>query len=58
VVQVISSRDFFALLYMLLTLFGLERVALCIFAGVAVIWFLYVLIASLLASPRSYRGAA
>ena len=58
VVQVISSRDFFALLFMLLTLAGLERVALCIFAGVAVIWFCYVLIASLLAVPRSYRGAA
>ena len=58
VVQVISSRDFFALLFMLLTLFGLERVALSIFAGVAVIWFFYVLIASLLATPRSYRGAA
>ena len=58
VVQVISSRDFFALLFMLLTLCGLERVALCIFAGVAVIWFFYVLIASLLAAPRSYRGAA
>jgi CDP-L-myo-inositol myo-inositolphosphotransferase len=58
VVQVISSRDFFALLFMLLTLVGLERVALCIFAGVAVIWFCYVLLASLLAVPRSYRGAA
>ena len=58
VVQVISSRDFFALLFMLLTLVGLERVALCIFAGVAVVWFCYVLIASLLPAPRSYRGAA
>ncbi len=58
VVQVISSRDFFALLFMLLTLVGLERVALCIFAGVAVIWFFYVLVASLLATPRRYRGAA
>jgi CDP-L-myo-inositol myo-inositolphosphotransferase len=58
VVQVISSRDFFALLFMLLTLAGLERTALCIFAGVAVIWFFYVLIAFLLSAPRSYRGAA
>ena len=58
VVQVISSRDFFAFLYMLLTLAGLERTALCIFAGVAVIWFFYVVIASLLPTPRSYRGAA
>jgi len=58
VVQVISSRDFFALLFMLLTLVGLERVALSIFAGVAVIWFLYVVTASLLPAPRRYRGAA
>lgn len=58
VVQVISCRDFFALLFMLLTLAGLERVALYIFSGVAVIWFAYVLIASLLPAPRSYRGAA
>lgn len=58
VVQVLSSRDCFALLFMLLTLVGLERVALCIFAGVAVIWFGYVLLAPLLATPRRYRGAA
>jgi phosphatidylglycerophosphate synthase len=58
VVQVISARDFFAFLFMLLTLAGLERTALCIFAGVAVIWFFYVVIASLLSAPRSYRGAA
>jgi CDP-L-myo-inositol myo-inositolphosphotransferase len=58
VVQVSSSRDFFAFLFMLLTLVGLERTALCIFAGVAVIWFFYVLIASLMPAPRSYRGAA
>jgi CDP-L-myo-inositol myo-inositolphosphotransferase len=58
VVQVISSRDFFAFLYMVLTIVGLERVALCIFAGVAVIWFSYVLIASLLPAPGPYRGAA
>ncbi len=53
IVQVISSRDFFAFLYMVLTILGLERTALCIFAGVAVIWFFYVLIASLLRSPAS-----
>lgn len=58
VVQVISSRDFFAFMYMVLTIFGLERVALCIFSGVAVIWFCYVLIASLLPAPGTYRGAA
>jgi len=58
VVQVISSRDFFAFMYMVLTILGLERVALCIFAGVAVIWFFYVLIASLLPPPRTYRGTA
>ena len=55
VVQVISSRDFFAFMYMVLTLLGLERVALCIFAGVAAIWFPYVLLSSLLAAPRLSR---
>jgi CDP-L-myo-inositol myo-inositolphosphotransferase len=58
VVQLLTGRDCFAFLFMLLILFGLERVALCIFAGVAVIWFCYVLIASLQATPRRYRGAA
>jgi CDP-L-myo-inositol myo-inositolphosphotransferase len=58
IVQVISSRDFFAFMYMVLTIVGLERVALCIFAGVAVIWFSYVVIASLLPAPHTYRGAA
>ena len=58
VVQTLSSRDCFAFLFMVLTLIGLERLALCIFAGVAVIWFLYVLIASLLPVPRTYGGTA
>lgn len=58
VVQVLSSRDCFAFLFMVLTILGLERVALFIFAGVAAIWFGYVLIASLLPAPRTYRGAA
>jgi hypothetical protein len=58
VVQLLTGRDCFALLFMLLTLFGFEREALCIFAGVAAIWLCYVLLAPLLAAPRSYRGAA
>ena len=48
VVQVLTARDCFAFLFMVLTVLGLERVALYIFAGVAVIWFGYVLVASLL----------
>ena len=55
VVQVISSRDFFAFMYMALTILGLERVALCIFSGVAAIWFPYVLLSSLLAAPPLSR---
>jgi CDP-L-myo-inositol myo-inositolphosphotransferase len=58
VVQLLTGRDCFALLFMLLTLLGFERAALCIFAGVAAIWLCYVLLAPLLAAPRSSRGAA
>ena len=58
VVQVLSSRDCFAFLFMALTIVGLERVALGIFAGVAAIWFPYVLLSSLSSAPRTYRGAA
>lgn len=48
IVQVLSARDCFAFLFMVLTLLGQERVALFIFAGVAVVWFGYVLIAPFL----------
>lgn len=57
-VQALTGRDCFAFLFMVLTIVGLERVALGIFAGVGTIWFLYVLISSLLPVPRTYRGAA
>jgi CDP-L-myo-inositol myo-inositolphosphotransferase len=57
-VQVLTSRDCFAFLFMLFTIAGLERVALTIFTGVGTIWFLYVLLSSLLPVPRTYRGAA
>ncbi|MGQ0660952.1 CDP-alcohol phosphatidyltransferase family protein [Sphingosinicella sp.] len=46
-VQTLSSRDCFAFLFMVLILVGLEWVALFIFAGVAAIWFPYVLITML-----------
>lgn len=58
VVQVLTGRDCFAFLFMVLTVVGLERVALSIFAGVGVVWFLYVLLSSLLPVPHTYRGAA
>lgn len=57
-VQVLTGRDCFAFLFMVLTVTGLERVALYIFAGVGTIWFPYVLLSSLLPVPRTYRGAA
>ena len=57
-VQVLTGRDCFAFLFMVLTIIGLERAALMIFAGVGTIWFLYVLLSSLLPVPRTYRGAA
>ena len=57
-VQALTGRDCFAFLFMVLTIAGLERVALGIFAGVGTIWFLYVLVTSLLPIPRTYRGAA
>jgi hypothetical protein len=43
-VQTLSSRDCFAFLFMVLILVGLEWVALSIFAGIAMVWFPYVLI--------------
>jgi hypothetical protein len=47
-VQTLSSRDCFAFLFMVLILLGLELVALSIFAGIAMIWFPYVLVTLLL----------
>jgi len=55
IVQTLSSRDCFAFLFMALILLGLEQVALGIFAGVAAIWFPYVLITQL-AQPRARPG--
>jgi len=52
-VQTLSSRDCFAFLFMVLILFGLEWVALSIFAGIAVVWFPYVVVSLLLRRPRS-----
>lgn len=57
IVQLLTGRDCFAFLFMVLAVTGLERVALAIFAGVGTIWFFYVLLASLLLPARSYRGA-
>lgn len=57
-VQVLTGRDCFAFLFMALILFGLERVALSIYAGVGTLWICYVLV-SLLPRPRTgFRGAA
>lgn len=58
IVQVLSSRDCFAFLFMILTIIGQERTALCIFAAVAAMWLGYVLLAPLLGAPGRYRGAA
>lgn len=52
IVQTLSSRDCFAFLFMALILLGLERVALGIFAGIAMIWLPYVLITQL-PQPRA-----
>ncbi|HST37163.1 MAG TPA: CDP-alcohol phosphatidyltransferase family protein [Allosphingosinicella sp.] len=56
-VQVLTGRDCFAFLFMALTLAGLERVALMIYAGVGTIWFSYVL-GSLFLLPRASRREA
>ena len=56
--QALTGRDCFAFLFMVLTIIGLERVALGIFAGVGAIWFLYVLISSLLPAPRTIAAQA
>ncbi|HTU13328.1 MAG TPA: CDP-alcohol phosphatidyltransferase family protein [Allosphingosinicella sp.] len=57
-VQLLTGRDCFAFLFMVLTVVGLERVALAIFAGVGTIWFFYVLLRSLLAGARPIRPLA
>jgi 1L-myo-inositol 1-phosphate cytidylyltransferase / CDP-L-myo-inositol myo-inositolphosphotransferase len=57
-VQLLTGRDCFAFLFMVLTLTGLERVALSIFTGVGTVWLLYILLSALLPAPRAYRGAA
>jgi len=56
-VQTLSSRDCFAFLFMVLIIFGLERIALSILSAVATIWFFYVL-AALAPLPRPFRRAA
>jgi CDP-L-myo-inositol myo-inositolphosphotransferase len=53
VVQVLTGRDCFAFLFMMLILAGLERTALMIYAGVGTIWFPYVLVSLLLPPARS-----
>lgn len=54
IIQTLSSRDCFAFLFMALTIVGLERTALWIFASVATVWFPYLLI-SLWAGSRPDR---
>ena len=56
-VQVLTGRDCFAFLFMVLIIAGLERTALSIYAGVGTLWILYVT-ASFLPLPRAFRGAA
>lgn len=55
-VQVLTGRDCFAFLFMVLTLTGLERGALFIFAGVGTIWLIYILVSSALPAPRPPQG--
>ncbi len=55
VVQVLSSRDCFAFLFMALTLVGLERVALSIFSGVANLWIAWVLV-TMIPRPAGARA--
>jgi len=43
---------------MVLIIAGLERVALCIYAGVGTLWIVYVLASLLLWPKESFRGAA
>lgn len=55
VVQVLTGRDCFAFLFMVLTLVGQERLALFIFAGVGTIWLIYIIVSSLLPTPPAPR---
>lgn len=57
-VQVLTGRDCFAFLFMALTIIGLERTALMIFAGVGTVWLTYILVSSLLPVPHARRGTA
>lgn len=56
-VQILTGRDCFAFLFMVLTIVGLERAALIIFAGVGTIWLVYILVSALLPVPAR-RGTA
>lgn len=56
IVQVLTGRDCFAFLFMALTLAGLERTALMIYAAVGTLWFPYVLLSLLLARARPAAG--
>ncbi|HKR24160.1 MAG TPA: CDP-alcohol phosphatidyltransferase family protein, partial [Allosphingosinicella sp.] len=61
IVQTLSSRDTYAFLFMVLIIAGLERAALCIFTGVATLWFAYLLVTLYRRSARreaGFRGAA
>lgn len=51
-VQLLTGRDCFAFLYMVLIIAGLERVALMIYAGVGTLWITYV-VASIVPRLRS-----
>lgn len=55
-VQVLTGRDCFAFLFMVLTVTGLERIALLIFAGVGTIWLIYIIVSALLPTPPAPRG--
>jgi phosphatidylglycerophosphate synthase len=57
-VQVLTGRDCFAFLFMVLTIVGLAREALIIFAGVGGIWLIYILVSALLPVPHRRRGTA
>lgn len=58
VIQVLTGRDVFAFLYMVLIIADLERVALYIYAAVGVPWIVYVLASSLPLPKERFRGAA
>jgi 1L-myo-inositol 1-phosphate cytidylyltransferase / CDP-L-myo-inositol myo-inositolphosphotransferase len=58
-VQTLTGRDCFAFLFMALTLAGLERTALTIYASVGTVWILYVVASLLLPRPDArFRNAA